>query len=291
MDQHTNGTDGGELTGEEWVALSREGRAIAVEYTLKPIERNLPYTAGGRIMAQRFAAQSDTYRNLAAHVAQLEPFFSETPRRADPAALTPYWENDWFPPLDALSLCALVHMNRPRRYIEVGSGNSTKFVRRLIRAMGLDTQIVSIDPFPRADIDDLCDVVLRQPLENIDQSWFREMDERDMFFIDSSHRSFQNSDVTVFFLEILPRLVPGTLYGIHDIFLPYDYPESFVPRFYNEQYLLAAYLLGGDADEIVFPCHYVARTPGEFEAYLKLGERLGLGQSVLGGGAFWARKR
>ena len=62
----------------------------------------------------------------------------------------------------------------------------------------------------------------------------------DMVFIDNSHRAFQNSDVTVFFTEVLPALPAGVAYGIHDIFLPDDYPAGWSDRFYNEQYLLAA---------------------------------------------------
>jgi len=44
---------------------------------------------------------------------------------------------------------AMTALNRPRRVIEVGSGNSTKFIRRAIRDHGLPTAIVSIDPQPR----------------------------------------------------------------------------------------------------------------------------------------------
>ena len=64
-----------------------------------------------------------------------------------------------------------------------------------------------------------------------------------MLFIDSSHRSFTNSDVTAFYLDILPRLKSGVLIHIHDVFLPYDYPPEWSDRFYNEQYLLACVLL------------------------------------------------
>ena len=35
------------------------------------------------------------------------------------------------------------------------------------------------------------------------------------------------------------------LVGIHDIFLPEDYPPQWADRYYSEQYLLAAWLLGG----------------------------------------------
>ena len=290
MEQHITGDGGEPLTGDDWLELDRQGRAIAVEYALKPAMRNLAASAGGVVMERGFASHSRNYRALADRLPDLEPFFGTIPARADPARLTPYWDNDWFPPLDAISLCALVYLNRPRRYVEVGSGNSTKFVRHLIKHMGLDTRIFSIDPFPRADIDELCDVVVRKPLEDLDVGFFDDLDARDILFIDSSHRSFQNSDVTVFFLEILPKLASGMIYGIHDIFLPYDYPESFVPRFYNEQYLLAAYLLGGTRDEIVFPCHYVAKNPTESAPFRQLGERLGLGEEAVGGGAFWARK-
>ena len=63
-----------------------------------------------------------------------------------------------------------------------------------------------------------------------------------------------NSDATVFFLEILPRLPGGVLVGIHDVFLPYDYPRDYADRYYSEQYLLAAHLIAGNpALEPVLP--------------------------------------
>ena len=40
-------------------------------------------------------------------------------------------------------------------------------------------------------------------------------------------------------------LAPGVLVGIHDICLPFDYPPDWLDRYYSEQYLLAASLLGG----------------------------------------------
>ncbi len=33
--------------------------------------------------------------------------------------------------------------------------------------------------------------------------------------------------------------------AVHDIFLPDDYPPEWADRYYSEQYLLAAWLLGG----------------------------------------------
>ena len=112
----------------------------------------------------------------------------------------------------------------------------------------------------------------------------------DLVFIDSSHRSFQGSDATVFFTEILPTLAPGIIYGVHDIFLPYDYPNDWTARYYNEQYMLMTYLLGGaDKDEIVFPTQYVQRS----DEFRLLRNRLFLGAKHLDwlASSFWMRKR
>ena len=66
------------------------------------------------------------------------------------------------------------------------------------------------------------------------------------------HTVVSNSDVNVFFLEILPQLNNKIIIGIHDIFLPRDYPPA-VDRYYNEQYMLSMLLLYGNV-EIVFSC-------------------------------------
>jgi hypothetical protein len=104
---------------------------------------------------------------------------------------------------------------------------------------------VSIDPEPRADIDRLCDHVVRSGLETADLAVFEELKPGDVVFVDNSHRAFTNSDVTVFFLDVLPRLPDGVLVGIHDITLPADYPPGWNGFHFNEQYLLACFLLGG----------------------------------------------
>ncbi|MBA9070397.1 hypothetical protein FHR71_004163 [Methylobacterium sp. RAS18] len=170
----------------------------------------------------------------------------------------PYWENWWLPGLDACILYGMVATEAPKIYLEVGSGNSTKFVRRAISDFGLDTKIISIDPNPTAEVDRICDEVIRRNCEDVDVSIFQRLSCNDILFIDNSHRSFQNSDVTVFFTEILPSLRTGVIYGVHDVFLPWDYPKDWNSRFYNEQYLLMSYLLGGaGGDDIYLPGHFV----------------------------------
>ena len=204
--------------------------------------------AGHRPQAHPFIvaileARREEYERL------LDCFLANIPRlstvavRGSRDGTAPYWHNGWLPPLDAFALYGFVARANPRRYVEIGSGNSTKFARRAVTDHGLRTQITSIDPKPRAAVDTLCDTVLRQPLELADLSLFTELEAGDIVFFDGSHRVFSGSDVSVFFFEVLPRLRPGVLVHVHDIFLPADYPREWRWRYYSEQHLLAAYLL------------------------------------------------
>jgi len=155
----------------------------------------------------------------------------------------PFWNNPWFTALDAAALVNVMVWKRPLRYCEIGSGHSTCFAKYTINALGLDTKITSIDPAPRQSIDRICDRVIRSPLESCDLSIFDELSSGDVVFFDGSHRAFANSDVVVFFFEVMPRLKSGVLVHIHDIFVPDDYPADWKRRLYNEQYILAAMLM------------------------------------------------
>jgi hypothetical protein len=175
----------------------------------------------------------------------------------DPTA--PFWQNPWFATLDAASLVGFLMSRKSKRYLEIGSGHSTMFARHAIQSAELPTILSSIDPTPRAEIDALCDEILRAPLEDCDIELFGELDAGDILFFDGSHQVWQNSDVTTFFLDVIPRLQPGVLVHLHDIFLPDDYPPSWEDRLYNEQYLLAAMLLCGDPPfRVVLPNYYVS---------------------------------
>jgi len=154
-------------------------------------------------------AGRETYSDLIASLGDLQADFATIPLGGTYDGPTPFWLNAWFSPLDAMALTGLLKRHNPRRMIEVGSGVSTKYARRAIRTYGLQTHLTSIDPQPRNEIDQLCDQVIRLPLERCDPAIFQSLEAGDICFIDSSHRTFQGSDVTVFFLEILPDLNPG----------------------------------------------------------------------------------
>jgi hypothetical protein len=173
-----------------------------------------------------------------------------------------YWRNPHFTGLDVVALYSFLALRRPARYLEVGSGHSTSFARSAISEQGLATRITSIDPQPRAEIDALVDVNVREGLDETDLEVFDSLSSGDILLVDGTHRCLTNSDVTVFFVDVLPRLAAGVLVGIHDVFLPLDYPPEWSDRWYSEQYLLAALLLApARRFQFVLPSAFVSRDP------------------------------
>ncbi len=208
----------------------------------------------------------DQYKNNLESFLRFQEYFQKIPLQDAESSLTPFWLNTWLPSLDAISLYSFLCLYEPKTYLEVGSGNSTKFARAAITDHQLKTKIISLDPYPRAEIDQICDVVIRQGLEEVDLKLFDELGEGDFLFIDNSHRCFMNSDVTVAFLDVLPRLKANILTHFHDIFLPYDYLPGWEDKYYSEQYLLAAYLLAHtDRFKIVQPNYFICQEPDLLE--------------------------
>jgi len=175
-----------------------------------------------------------TYKDLICEI-------KDSKNESDPTK--PVWNNGFLPGLDIIGIYTMLSMYKPKKYIEIGSGNSTKVAYKAIQEQKLNTEITSIDPMPRAEIDNLANIVIRKPFEAIDFDILDKLNENDILFVDNSHRILPNSDSMVFYLEILPKLKKGVIVHIHDIYLPYDYPQFMCDRFYSEQYGLAMYLL------------------------------------------------
>jgi hypothetical protein len=276
----------------EMRAAREEHRLIVTDYPYHPRRRPIDKTAGGMQLIERLKAEEGQYSAVLRGIAKHSDLLRRIPRD-ERDSMTPFWSNDWFPPFDGAALYGLIAERAPERYIEVGSGNSTRFARQAIRDLGLRTRIVSIDPMPRIEIDALCDETVRSPMEDVPTEFWESLGPNDLLFIDNSHRSFPNSDVTVFFTEIMPALKPGVTWGLHDIFLPFDYPQEWSNRFYNEQYLLLTYLLGGaQHDEIVLPVMWAtdhAPLHGILEPLWKHEDLFPSGGTR--GGSFWMRKR
>lgn len=235
-------------------------------------------------------SQASEYLGLLTAAAANLPQLMNIPRQFNHASLpAPGFLGVAMNPLDTIMLYTMVKARRPRVYLEIGSGISTCFVRRAISDNALSTRIISIDPTPRAQVDQICDQVFREGLETVDLEIFNDLQAGDFVFIDGSHRSFMNSDVTVFMIDVLPLLRPGVIIHLHDITLPWDYHEYFKNWYWNEQYILAVYLMSQAQNiNIILPLFWMyqsRRFESEVDELLaKLNLPLG------GGGSFWFTK-
>jgi Methyltransferase domain len=204
---------------------------------------------------------------------------------------SPSWFGGAICTFDSLTLYTMIRKLRPSRYVEIGSGMTTLVARKAVDDFGLRTKIVSIDPHPRQFVDSVCNEIERCSLEDLDLSYFDSLESGDILFLDGSHRSFMNSDVTVFFIDLLPRLKPGVIIHIHDITLPFDYPESYKHWYWNEQYLLAVYLMGHLKKCIpIAPTAWMCRNEEISKSISKLHFDFGdtaSNDSWFGGGSFW----
>jgi Methyltransferase domain len=170
--------------------------------------------------------------------------------------------NDKFDGTDALALYCMVRHLKPNLVVEIGSGFSSRVAARAAAKNGA-TRLVCIEPYPepvlRAGFPGLSELrelqVQEVPLED-----FERLGAGDILFIDSSHVVAIGSDVNYLMLEVLPRLRPGVVVHVHDVFLPKEYPRDWIYKrhyFWTEQYLLQAFLAFNEVFEILLSNSYL----------------------------------
>ena len=201
------------------------------------------------------------------------------------------WDNPEFNRLDAPLYYAVLRALVPRRVYEVGSGHST-VLAAFAAERNATTRITCIDPDPRREVEGLTCVEdhIPLPVQETGLGMFDSLEAGDVLFVDSSHVSRIGSDVNRIVLEVLPRLAPGVVVHFHDIFLPWEYPRHWVMdhhHFWNEQYLLAAFLLGNRDWEVLFAAHYMARRHSSEVCSALRAEDL----EGAAGSSFWMRRR
>jgi hypothetical protein len=200
---------------------------------------------------------------------------------------------DTYTTLDSVVLYCLLRHLKPRRYIEVGCGVSSRVSSEALRANERDghkTDALFIEPYPGPRLDGvhLYGTLLPEKIQDVCISKFRNLAENDVLFIDTSHVLKCQNDVEYELLRILPSLNQGVMIQIHDIYTPFEQPEDwllgrYAPGGSNEQYAVEALLSGGDKFEVCLPLHLVGRECPEMVARL-------LGRPVDRGQAFWIRK-
>jgi predicted O-methyltransferase YrrM len=134
-------------------------------------------------------------------------------------------------PIEAQALHAFVRHYKPGRIIEVGSGVSTACMLAATKMnadeTGRQTSITCVEPYPSRRLKDLKSQgqveLINRFVQAVNTEVFQALGDGDLLFIDSSHTVKTGSDVNYLFLEILPRLKPGVLVHVHDVYFPYDY--------------------------------------------------------------------
>lgn len=181
----------------------------------------------------------------------LKTYYPQVPFQAGPVAnLLYHASNPAYSYTDGIILFCMLNHLRPRRVIEIGSGYSTCAILDTNRtSLGSQAQITSIEPHAellRSLIAQTADplTIIESKLQNVDLEMFDQLESRDVLFIDSTHISKLESDVNYIFFEILPRLKPGVVIHLHDIYAGFEYPKPWVTenRAWNEAYLLRAFL-------------------------------------------------
>ena len=203
--------------------------------------------------------------------------------------------NGQYPPLDAWALEGMLRLLRPRRMVEVGCGYSTLVSARTNREdLGGRMELTCIDPHPKPFLLEGAlpgvTALLPEKVEDAPLELFEGLEAGDVLFIDTSHTVKTGGDVTWLFNEILPRLRPGVVVHIHDIFLPYEYPEEWVMggNGWNEMYLVHSFLLFNEAFEILWGAAYMLAHQLEavFTAFPDLPR-----YAAMAGGALWIRRK
>lgn len=176
-----------------------------------------------------------------------------------------YYNNSSFASGDSEYLYNIIRLYKPKRIVEIGSGNSTLMAINAIKENKIEDnnyncEHICIEPYEMKWLESVGVKVMRNKVEDVEKEIFLKLDENDILFIDSSHIIRPQGDVLLEYLEILPILKSGVLIHVHDIFIPRDYLNQWVideNKFWNEQYLLEAFLSFNKEFQVIGSVNYL----------------------------------
>lgn len=160
--------------------------------------------------------------------------------------------------VEAQALHGVLRWLKPKRVIEVGSGVSTHCA---VKALALNAsegsagKITCIEPYPSDYLKSSSEIdLVSSKVEDIDPAVFDRFDAGDFLFIDTSHAVRPIGDVTHLYLEVIPRIKPGCVIHIHDIYFPYSFQRDLLNGLFQttETPLLQTLLTHNDRLEILF---------------------------------------
>lgn len=197
----------------------------------------------------------------------MSEFRLKFPLRATDNPLQFYLINGGYMAVDAHVYYSLIRHYKPKRIVEIGAGNSTLLASAAClqneEETGRPVNLTAIDPFPydlyaTGKVPGLSRMITSK-VQDVNMELFTSLEDGDILFIDSSHVLKAGGDLQTEYLEILPRLAPGVFVHIHDISLPRAYPSVYYENqlYWNEQYLLQAFLVFNSRFEVVWPGNYM----------------------------------
>jgi hypothetical protein len=172
-------------------------------------------------------------------------------------------ENSGLSKVDAFVLYVLIRERKPIKFVEIGSGESTKIALKALEKNKLDGDFYSmtaIEPYPREylkTIENSSFLLIEKKVQDVAISVF---DNTDILFIDSSHVSKIGSDVNFEIFQVLPRMKVGSLIHWHDIMIPIDYPKSWIENgnmYWNESYMVQSFMMFNTSFKIYWPSKYM----------------------------------
>lgn len=179
-----------------------------------------------------------------------------------------YYNNGAYGAGDGEYLYSIIRLFKPKKIIEIGSGNSTLMSLKAIRKNKEENsdyvcKFICVEPYEQNWLSKIDEIqVIRKKVEEIKLSFFQQLDSEDILFIDSSHVIRPQGDVLYEYGEIIPSLKQGVIIHVHDILTPKDYLQEWVLdeiRLWNEQYLLEAFLAYNSHIEIIGALNYLKK--------------------------------
>jgi methyltransferase family protein len=203
---------------------------------------------------------------LVEELAQFKAELDQFPR--DPKGSVPWSQT--YPTFDTIALYSMLRKTKPKRYIEVGCGWSTRAsIAALKRNQqeGAACESLFIEPYPAPYFLELKlpGEFLRKKIQDVPLDRFAKLEAGDVLFIDTSHVLKVQNDVEYELTRVLPSLKKGVHVHVHDIFTPYDYPAEWLVGnganrgANNEQYALEILISGGRDWEVTLPLYWLWR--------------------------------
>jgi hypothetical protein len=205
-----------------------------------------------------------------------------------------FYENNAFLYGDAITYSTMILTYRPARIFEIGCGFSSALALDIRDITpNYEPEFLFIDPFPELATDliggDSKNVkICGSYIQDVDPSIFDRLQSGDIYFLDTTHVVKTGSDVLYHFDKILPRLNSGVFIHLHDIYYPFEYPQSWVLDMklsWNELYYFRAFMTNNHDYEIVFFNSFMCGTHRD----LMIDASPLYGRN--GGSSIWLRKR